>query len=445
MASEPSPTSEPFEATDDNGITVRGTVDVYRDRNGPYFDPNSKYHKHPRYADAQFDYFDTREACTIDRGVLSMAMEDAFAKALTRFGIENPGPVKIAEDVDASINATRQQCIQNADKYVSNETFSSSNWETGETVGDLTAKAYAEVPAPNGGIQTVVARENSWPSADVAALKNYGSANAPILSRRVITRDGGNNIENCGSSSEGVAPQNQTQQAPPPASHWTCGNLRQHQADAISEPEGWQHAASIRVRHRRPAAQFVLPDQLNSFGGPTDWAAALASLGPLNPMQAVPLPQAGGTPGISSTRPVRYLSRTIADQPQTSVFDTSAPTVPFVPFKEVFSPARGNAFASGSDASSPAGGAGGSSMPGPQGSSASTLLEYIRHLNQLDATKPQPSTVELRDASLAPSDSPIPMGGLAGRIAALTGFDPDNPDAPPPGGLLKLLLAAQQR
>jgi hypothetical protein len=43
-----------------------------------------------------------------------------------------------------------------------------------------------------------------------------------------------------------------------------------------------------------------------------------------------------------------------------------------------------------------------------------------------------------------PKDS-IPMGGLAGRIAALAGFDPDNPDAPPAGGLLALLLAAQQR
>ena len=244
MASEPSPTSEPFEATDDNGITVRGTVDVYRDRNGPYFDPNSKYHKHPRYADAQFDYFDTREACTIDRGVLSKAMKDAFARALTRFGIENPGPVKIAEDVDASINATRQQCIQNADKYVSNETFSSSDWETGETVGDLTAKAYAEVPAPNGGIQTVVARENSWPSADVAALKNHGSANAPILSRRVITRDGGSNIENRGSPSEGIAPENPTQQAPLPHVSGLTGISGSTKPDAISEPEGWHHAAS---------------------------------------------------------------------------------------------------------------------------------------------------------------------------------------------------------
>ena len=46
---------------------------------------------------------------------------------------------------------------------------------------------------------------------------------------------------------------------------------------------------------------------------------------------------------------------------------------------------------------------------------------------------------------LVPAGDSIPMGGLAGRIAALTGFDPDNPHAPPPGGLFALLLAAQQR
>src|SRR5882724_1862856 len=160
--------SEPFEVTDDKGNTVTGTVDVFRDPKGPYFDPKSEYYMHPRYADAHFDYFNTREACTIDRDVLSRAMQDALAKALTRFGIENPGPAKIARDVDASINATRQQCIQNADRYVSNETFSSSNWETGETVGNLTAKAYAAVPAPDGGIQIVVARQDSWPAAEVS-------------------------------------------------------------------------------------------------------------------------------------------------------------------------------------------------------------------------------------------------------------------------------------
>lgn len=149
-----------------------------------------------------------------------------------------------------------------------------------------------------------------------------------------------------------------------------------------------------------PAAQFVLPDQLNASSGRVDWAAALAGLDPLHPMQAA-------------------------------------------------APQRRNAFVSGNDAlSRAAGGGNSSSRPGQsQGPTASTLLEYIQHLNQLSANEPQAPIFErgAPGASLAPSDSPIPMGGLAGRIAALTGFDPDNPDAPPPGGLLKLLLAAQQR
>jgi hypothetical protein len=40
----------------------------------------------------------------------------------------------------------------------------------------------------------------------------------------------------------------------------------------------------------------------------------------------------------------------------------------------------------------------------------------------------------------------ISRGGLAGRIAALSGFDPDNPDqpVPQPGGLLARLLAARR-
>ena len=44
-------------------------------------------------------------------------------------------------------------------------------------------------------------------------------------------------------------------------------------------------------------------------------------------------------------------------------------------------------------------------------------------------------------------DTGVPSGsGLPGRIAALSGIDPDNPDqpVPPPGGLLALLLAAQR-
>ena len=90
-----------------------------------------------------------------------------------------------------------------------------------------------------------------------------------------------------------------------------------------------------------------------------------------------------------------------------------------------------------------------SSMRGLQGPTPSTLLEYIRDMNQLSANKPQASTVDpdAPEASLAPSGSPSLMGGLAGRIAALAGIDPDTPNrpVPPPGGLLALLFAAQQR
>lgn len=150
-----------------------------------------------------------------------------------------------------------------------------------------------------------------------------------------------------------------------------------------------------------PAGWFVLPDQLNASSGRTDWAAALAGLGPLHPMRAAPPPQ------------------------------------------------RRDAFVSGNDALSRAAGGGSySSRPGQsQGPTAATLPAYIRQLNQAGANEPQAPIFErgVPGASLAPSDSPSPMGGLAGRIAALAGIDPDHPDQPPAGGLLALLLAAQQR
>lgn len=442
-------TSEPFEVTDDKGNTVTGTVDVFRDPKGPYYDPKSEYHMHPRYADARFDYFNTREACTIDRDTLSRAMQDAFAKALTRFGMENPGPDRIAEDVNASINATRQQCIRNVDKYVSNETFSSSNWETGETVGDLTAKAYAAVPAPDGGIQIVVARENSWPSADVSALKNYDNADTRILSRRVAASDGGDSVENGGFSPEGVVLQKPTQHVPLPRVSGPTGISDSTEPMRYLSPRDGNARPASLFDTGAPAAQIVLPDRLNTCGGPKDWAAALAGPGPLNPMQAAPPPRVEGMPGISSTKPVRILSRRIADMPPASVFDSSAPAVPFVPANEVFSPDRRNAFVNGSDVAAPPGGAGdSSSVPGSSGSTPSGLLNYIQYLDQPGANKPQAFVFDpgAPEASFASSGNSAPMGGLAGRIAVLAGIDPDNPDrpVPKPGGLLALLLAANR-
>lgn len=41
--------SEPFEVTDDNGITVKGTVDVSRDPGGDYYNPaNPEHYLNPR-------------------------------------------------------------------------------------------------------------------------------------------------------------------------------------------------------------------------------------------------------------------------------------------------------------------------------------------------------------------------------------------------------------
>jgi len=119
----------------------------------------------------------------------------------------------------------------------------------------------------------------------------------------------------------------------------------------------------------------------------------------------------------------------------------------FVRSNEISSSDRRNAFATGNEPISLAGGTGGSSMRDPQGPNASTLLEYIRNLNQLVANNPQATMIDTDapGSSLAPSDSPTPMG-LPGRLAALAGIDPDSPDrpAPPAGGLLALLLAAQR-
>jgi hypothetical protein len=50
-----------------------------------------------------------------------------------------------------------------------------------------------------------------------------------------------------------------------------------------------------------PTAQFDLPDQINSSGGPADWAAALAGVDPQEPARP-------GWPPLAD-RPIRYLGR----------------------------------------------------------------------------------------------------------------------------------------
>jgi hypothetical protein len=138
-----------------------------------------------RFADAQFEFLNTREACTIDRSVLEGAMRRALSDALKKFGIPDPSDVGLDKRVGESVDATRAQCGPNADKYVSNETFSSVNWDTDKATGDLTAKAYAAAPDARGGFQKVLARESSWPADGRSAIAPSDTTEVRVLGRRV--------------------------------------------------------------------------------------------------------------------------------------------------------------------------------------------------------------------------------------------------------------------
>ena len=188
----------------------------------------------------------------------------------------------------------------------------------------------------------------------------------------------------------------------------------------------------------------------------------------------------GQIPRDVDRKPVRYLGRRVAGQPEASTFDVGAPAVPFVPPNEVLSSDRPSSIDNrfGNWTASPAGITprnpnlhlpaaepgrppgifndppmplwtapppiwGASNAPEVPGAGQGSAVGFGNR------RKSQAPTVDTRGAAapLAPSEDSIPMGGLAGRIAALAGIDPDNPDrpVPPPGGLLALLLAAQQR
>jgi len=132
--------------------------------------------------------------------------------------------------------------------------------------------------------------------------------------------------------------------------------------------------------------------------------------------QPAPAQAVRGIPGISNARPIRYLSPIDANTSPASVFDNGATAAQFV-------------------------------LPGQQNSSdrPTDWAATLAGLGPLSPTRAVPAP-QAGGASPAPSDSPSPMGGLVGRIAALSGIDPHNPDqpVPQPGGLLALLLAAQR-
>ena len=399
--------SEPFEATDDNGITVTGTVDVYRHPKGPYFDPKSKFYKNPRYADAQFDYFNTREACTIDRNVLAEAMREAFRKALEKFQISKPDPDKVRDDVENSISATRQQCIQNADKYVSNETSSSTNWETGKAVGKLSARAYAAVPAPGGGIQTIVARENSWPVDDVSAPKDDASSNAD-------SRD-----TERGAAATGIG--NPSPADPGDTRSPVLRALLRYRATAA--PDG---PAPTSVQGARLLAPYY-PGQQSSFGGRSGnspgvpspdvplrrVSSAFPGMTPPNPDQPAALPRPGLPLGIFSGDPMP--SSTAPPPLGGLLYNSSVPGNNDLPN-----------FLAGLVSRN-------STSPEPPQQTAGGKPERRLGrsiLNQSPAPAYDP--LDTAVASLVPSDGANYSGGVLGRFAGKEGIDQQSPNQPAP-------------
>jgi hypothetical protein len=91
-----------------------------------------------------FVYSNPREACTIDRDSLSDAVQNALSEALRKFGIPGADPGSIRSRVDAEVDATRQQCAANADKYASNDSLGNS---TRDDTTAATAMAAPFVPS----------------------------------------------------------------------------------------------------------------------------------------------------------------------------------------------------------------------------------------------------------------------------------------------------------
>jgi hypothetical protein len=80
-----------------------------------------------------------------------------------------------------------------------------------------------------------------------------------------------------------------------------------------------------------------------------------------------------------------------------------------------------------------------------EGISEALNSQPVRRLSRINGNNPPVSAFDTGAPAtqFALPDNPGPLGGLAGRIAAMAGIDPRNPDrlVPPPGGLLGLYLS----
>src|SRR5262249_14047271 len=117
----------------------------------------------------------------------------SLVEALEAAGISNPASAVVAQNVDDYIRLAREQCTPNKDSYVSNEISSGTNWDTGETVGPVTAKAFQEIFDQNGGTQTVLASEGTLNEDRSSTIRYFDPANTQLWDHRLIEMapDGG--------------------------------------------------------------------------------------------------------------------------------------------------------------------------------------------------------------------------------------------------------------
>jgi hypothetical protein len=169
-----------------------------------------------------------------------------------------------------------------------------------------------------------------------------------------------------------------------------------------------------------------------------NWTSSPEGITPRNPNLPVPPPEPGRPLGIFSGKPTPEwpFPPPIWGLPDNSNASGNSDGDWFTSLAGVLDGAKsGASLGRGSGHSSPR-----RAPQIAQGSTPSPLLEYIQSLKQLDGNKPQASAIDTRApaATLVPPDEPNFMGGIAGRIAALAGIDPQNPDqfAPPVGGVL---------
>jgi hypothetical protein len=286
----------------------------------------------------------------------------------------------------------------------------------GEQVGSTDgshAKTYFDTTNLPLGIKSASAYEpqagltEATPSneLDGSTREQYDPRNVRVLSRRVIASGAG--------SPGGIGPVNSTQLAPSQA-----GTSRSEPLRTLSR--GIIDSAATPLFD---ASASVGPDRQNSFGDRFgSWASSPEGISPRN--LNVPVPQVNGPPGILGRKPMPDypVPPPIQALPNNSAAGNSAGDWFGALARAVSSPAGDSSMARSLQMPEP---------PVSQRSMSSNLLDYIQHLNR-QGQQPQ-SSMFGPAAPTAPFALPDnPNGGLVGRIAALAGIGPGNPEKPAP-------------